>query len=90
MACPSCDHTMQSLRPKVFWCPRCGTIKDENGCESPTNRDELKERHDRLVDAVKAVNELTSQPVELPASEWWDAMNMALHALRAELENDGE
>ena len=48
--------------------------------------EELKERHARLVEAAKAVNELTSQPVELPASEWWDAMNMALHALRAELE----
>lgn len=27
MACPTCDHTMQSLRPQVFWCERCGTVK---------------------------------------------------------------
>ena len=27
MACPTCDHTMQSLRQTVFWCPRCGTVK---------------------------------------------------------------
>lgn len=27
MACPTCDHTMHSLRPTVFWCPRCGTVK---------------------------------------------------------------
>lgn len=27
MACRTCDHTMQSVAPSVFWCPRCGTIK---------------------------------------------------------------
>lgn len=27
MACPTCDHTMQSVAPEVFWCPRCGTLK---------------------------------------------------------------
>ncbi len=30
MACPACDHTMQNLgltADRVFWCPRCGTIK---------------------------------------------------------------
>ena len=33
MAC-LCDHTMQKVNdgnPKVFWCPRCGTLKTE-GC----------------------------------------------------------
>ena len=28
--CPTCDHTMQSVGTpdnKVWWCPRCGTIK---------------------------------------------------------------
>ena len=32
MACETCDHTMQKVNdgmPKVFWCPRCGTIKSE-------------------------------------------------------------
>ena len=28
MACPTCDHTMTGLRPGLFWCPRCGTVKD--------------------------------------------------------------
>jgi len=36
MACPTCDHTMQNLgvdsgvdkHKKIFWCPRCGTIKE--------------------------------------------------------------
>jgi len=32
MACPTCGHTMQavtdqSLKRRVFWCPRCGTIR---------------------------------------------------------------
>ncbi len=27
--CPVCSHTMQaiSLRPQVFWCQRCGTLR---------------------------------------------------------------
>lgn len=29
MSCPTCDHTMQSLRHEMFWCPRCGTFKHE-------------------------------------------------------------
>lgn len=29
MACPTCDHTMNTLGPDVFWCPRCGTVRDE-------------------------------------------------------------
>lgn len=32
MACPNCDHTMQNLwldpKRNVYWCPRCGTLKD--------------------------------------------------------------
>lgn len=34
MACPTCDHTMHGVaeKPRLFWCPRCGTIKyDEVG-----------------------------------------------------------
>lgn len=33
MACPNCDHTMQNLGvngQKVWWCPRCGTVKSED------------------------------------------------------------
>lgn len=32
MACKTCDHTMQRVNdgyPRVFWCPRCGTLKSE-------------------------------------------------------------
>lgn len=27
MSCPTCDHTMQRVVEGVFWCPRCGTLK---------------------------------------------------------------
>lgn len=31
MSCPICSHTMESLLNivKIWWCPRCGTIKAE-------------------------------------------------------------
>ena len=32
MACPVCDHTMQNMgveHRRVFWCPRCGSLKEE-------------------------------------------------------------
>lgn len=33
MACPVCDHKMQNLgvhEQRIFWCPRCGTLKMED------------------------------------------------------------
>lgn len=32
MACPTCEHTMQGIGvvesgERVWWCPRCGTLK---------------------------------------------------------------
>lgn len=32
MPCPTCDHTMHNFNAhdntqKIFWCPRCGTLK---------------------------------------------------------------
>ncbi len=34
MPCPTCDHTMQRINTagsssSWFWCPRCGTIREE-------------------------------------------------------------
>ena len=29
MSCPVCDHTMQATAPGIFWCPRCGTIREQ-------------------------------------------------------------
>lgn len=31
MACPTCDHMMESIRVGVFWCPRCGSLKLDLG-----------------------------------------------------------
>jgi hypothetical protein len=42
MACPTCDHTMQSLSEWVCWCPRCGTIKDPSGTTKPKIGDRVK------------------------------------------------
>jgi hypothetical protein len=35
MPCPTCNHTMHNLGiseggGRIFWCPRCGTLKSEN------------------------------------------------------------
>lgn len=29
MACPTCDHTMQGCGDGCFWCPRCGTLRQQ-------------------------------------------------------------
>lgn len=45
MACPTCDHTMQMIRPTVFWCPRCGTVRHgQPVSEETTERPKLVER----------------------------------------------
>ena len=34
MACPVCNHTMQNLgspERRIFWCARCGTLKEYTG-----------------------------------------------------------
>lgn len=35
MSCPTCDHTMQSIRTG-FWCPRCGTLTMGGDIEAPS------------------------------------------------------
>ena len=36
MSCPTCDHTMKPVvYGEVFWCQRCGTIKEGEYTESP-------------------------------------------------------
>ena len=49
MACPTCDHTMQSIAGLRFWCPRCGTIRNLHDVEKP-----------RLVDLVRKYAESKS------------------------------
>lgn len=34
MPCPTCNETMQNVGAtdqRIFWCPRCGTLKLESG-----------------------------------------------------------
>jgi hypothetical protein len=34
MSCPVCNHTMQNLgspERRIFWCQRCGTLKEYTG-----------------------------------------------------------
>ncbi len=36
MACPTCSATMQNLGvegQRIFWCPRCGTVKAETSLD---------------------------------------------------------
>lgn len=36
MPCPTCDHTMQNIgveHERIFWCSRCGTLKNERNPE---------------------------------------------------------
>ena len=35
MPCPTCSHTMQRAAPDLWWCERCGTIKDRSGAAAP-------------------------------------------------------
>jgi len=44
MACSTCGHTMQGLVTqdsyKIFWCPRCGSLKNVSGqCIPETGSD---------------------------------------------------
>lgn len=45
MACPHCDHTMESLCEHVFWCPRCGAYKSKawGDCTGPWLVDRVRE-----------------------------------------------
>lgn len=34
MSCPTCEHTMQRLNTgddQLYWCPRCGTLREKRG-----------------------------------------------------------
>jgi tRNA(Ile2) C34 agmatinyltransferase TiaS len=57
MPCPTCAHTMQSITDLVFWCPRCGTIRDGSHCDAPVLvgrliefAGNLSDEHQHLID----------------------------------------
>lgn len=60
MACPVCDHTMQNLgvEPIVFYCKRCGTIK-ETIRHQPITTPRLVEYAMRLSEVAEENNEGT-------------------------------
>jgi len=57
MACPACDHTMQSVGDYVFWCLRCGTIKDKSSTLKTVNIPWAVERADALLSAIEQVRD---------------------------------
>jgi hypothetical protein len=85
MPCPACDHTMQRVNegtnPKVFWCPRCGTIKSEPGVpefESPR----IVGLVDKAADTFRDVHDAM---VILGRTRMADAMAIAETAMRESL-----
>jgi hypothetical protein len=50
MPCTICNHTVQNIgiegrgQRRIFWCPRCGSLKTERGDSSDTRPPELVER----------------------------------------------
>jgi tRNA(Ile2) C34 agmatinyltransferase TiaS len=37
MSCPTCDHTMEQVVEDIFWCPRCGTLRDVQDIQRGTD-----------------------------------------------------
>lgn len=71
MACPTCDHTMQSIGMHNFWCPRCGTLKLHGEAEVPklVNRviafcGTLTDDDQRIIDSMErlGVTEAATHP----------------------------
>lgn len=58
MACPTCDHTMQNVAKDkhgsiVFWCPRCGTLRQASVRDNVDRVPFLPERTRRLLDEIE-------------------------------------
>ncbi len=51
MSCPNCDHTMHRLTDDLFWCPRCGSLKDDCDYETP-----FLVRHIRTADLLPGLD----------------------------------
>jgi predicted RNA-binding Zn-ribbon protein involved in translation (DUF1610 family) len=71
MACPTCSHTMEGLDARegerLFWCPRCGTIKQERmlgGC-----RDNIGQP--KLVAYIKGVEEQAEHAICKGREGFW-------------------
>ena len=80
MACPTCDHTMQSLNGgpnSWFWCPRCGTIKQRNGLDTPPKLVKrvaefvgtLSDEDQEIIDAFESIGLRESRNIERQVSD---------------------
>jgi|GEM_PF-5661047 len=60
MPCPTCDHTMHkiatvNIRDSLFWCPRCGTIKNSTiRSGADLNVPKLPSRASQLCESAEA------------------------------------
>jgi len=80
MACPTCDHTMQSIGHAEgrshYWCPRCGTLRStaEGGFDTD-EAPKLVERCRKYRDELKAAR----SPYDLQAylELYWNRIGIA-------------
>lgn len=84
MACNTCDHTMQTIGvtcdqdgARVFWCPRCGTIRTTGRFEGD-DMPKLVERCRKLQPLIAALNamHLTTPQIEA-VIQCWTAFGIA-------------
>ncbi len=74
MPCPTCDHTMQLIAKsdeELFWCSRCGTIKDDVASEEP-------KLVSRACDLWETVCRSTDKSVRLAAKNVRECVSNAL------------
>jgi len=62
MACKTCDHTMQGLGKvesgaRYFWCPRCGTLKEEGRGREQSDVPRAWTRAMKVLRRLVAINE---------------------------------
>lgn len=75
MPCPTCDHTMQSFGvlvengARIYWCPRCGTVKTDFGEDDKRNETDTP----RLPFRVREFIRLTSDKKECRRA-WTDGL----------------
>ena len=53
MPCDICNHTLQNMGvegQRIFWCPRCGSVKTENGDFHETSQPMLVSRARKAYD----------------------------------------
>jgi hypothetical protein len=96
MPSPACRHTMQNLgatRDRIFWCPRCGTVKSDTGGFENVNRP-------ALVGLVATAEEMTVRTsvdgcsVQFAVPSWFwgaicEAAGVSVHPMPAILTTEG-